>query len=119
MADVDYLVSSLSRHKLKPTAIVLNRAETEPPEAEKVLLTALDDGSLDAGSVPYQALRQLLLTMRHEHDSRARAANIACDRLQAITPAGTQVVRLPFVHRNDPTAIVLALADAWSEWGLA
>ncbi len=119
LADVEYLISNLTRHQLRTSAIVLNRAETEPPASERVLLEALDNGGLGIPSREHDALQKLLITMRTEHETRGEAASLACGRLQAIAPAGTQVARLPFVHRNDPRAIVLGLADAWEESGLA
>jgi anion-transporting ArsA/GET3 family ATPase len=119
MADVSYLTDNLSRHGFKPSAIVLNRAERDAPESEHVLRRALDDGGMDRlDGAQREVLRTLLTTLQNEHADRSEAAQKACDRLQAIAPAGTSIVRLPFVHRNEPRAIVVALADAWQQAGL-
>ena len=116
MADVGYLVTNLTRHQLRPSAVVLNRAEREPPACERVLLDALTNGSAPPIEEPLrQALRATLQTMQQEHSLRSEAARKAVDRLQALAPAGTDIVRLPFVHRNEPRAIVEALAEAWTQ----
>jgi anion-transporting ArsA/GET3 family ATPase len=119
MADVSYLSNNLSKHQLIPSAIVLNRAERDAPASERSLLEALKNGGgepLDGAK--REALRSILETLRSEHALRSEAARRACDRLQALAPAGTQIIRLPFVHRNEPRAIVEALADAWTEAAL-
>jgi anion-transporting ArsA/GET3 family ATPase len=118
MADVAYLVSNLARHQLRPSAIVLNRAELDAPDSEQLLLEALRRGPVGQLEEPlHSALRSTLETLREEHAQRSDAARKAAERLAAIAPAGTPVVRLPFVHRNEPRAIVEALALAWTESG--
>ncbi|MBI5533942.1 MAG: AAA family ATPase [Deltaproteobacteria bacterium] len=119
MADVSYLANNLSRHGLNPSAIVLNRAEQDAPESEQVLRRTLDNGGADRiDATMRDALRTMLQTLGAEHTERSEAARKACERLQAIAPAGTSIVRLPFVHRNEPRAIVVALADAWKAAGI-
>ncbi len=119
LADVQYLLANLAHHQLRPSAIVLNRAEELPPACEQHLLEALGDGfgsSLDGAR--RAALIRTLETMREEHTVRSAAARAAIDQLLKIAPPDTRVVRLPFVHRNEPRAIVTSLADAWTEAGI-
>lgn len=117
MADAAFLVHNLGRNGLTPSAIVLNRAESAPPLCEQRVLHAIDSGRIDAPEQQRTALRQTLITMHEEHMSRGDAAHRAIEALQAIAPQGTHVIRLPFVHRSEPSAIVLALANAWHESG--
>jgi anion-transporting ArsA/GET3 family ATPase len=119
MADVAYLVSNLTRHGLRPSAIVLNRAERDPPACERVVLDALSSEQVALPAPQRAALEKTLVAMRAEHVARAEAARRAADRLSELAPPGTSVVRLPFVHRSEPRAIVLELADAWAEAGMA
>ncbi|MFW5740272.1 MAG: hypothetical protein ACOC1F_07890, partial [Myxococcota bacterium] len=97
-------------------AIVLNRAESAPPMCEQRILQALNGGHAAAGRHG-DALIQTLSTMQQEHELRSTAAQRAIDNLQSIAPQGTDVIRLPFVHRSEPSAIVLALAQAWQQSG--
>jgi hypothetical protein len=118
MADAGYLVANLSRQGLRPSTVVLNRAESEPPACEQHVLEALERAA--TGVLPdnqHEALRTTLLRLREDHRLRGEAAQRAIDGLRRIAPAGTDVVRLPFVHRSEPRAIVLALADAWHDSG--
>ena len=117
MADAQFLVANLQKHGLQPSAIVLNRAESEPPPCEQRVLDALAQGRSNLPDHMSEPLRRALLTMHDEHASRAAAAQRATVELRRIAPNGTPIVRLPFVHRSDPRAIVLALADAWETEG--
>lgn len=117
MADAGFLVTNLQKHGLKPSAIVLNRAESEAPECESRVLEALVQGRIALPDPLLTALRQTLLAMRDEHAARSQAAQLATDGLERIAPNGTKLIRLPFVHRSEPRAIVMALADAWTQDG--
>jgi len=117
MADAEFLVRNLGQHGLQPSAIVLNRAESAPPRCEQRVLEIVNS---DVGGIPEphrEALVRTLSTMQEEHRLRGEAAHRAVEGLQAIAPAGTSVIRLPFVHRSEPSAIVLSLAEAWRESG--
>lgn len=113
MADAEFLVTNLYKHGLRPSAIVLNRAESEAPPCEARVLDALVQGRIPLPDSQREALHSALRTMQQEHASRSSAASRAADALRRFAPQGTTVIRLPFVHRSEPRAIVLALADAW------
>ncbi len=115
MADVAYLASNLTRQGLHPSAIVLNRAEMAPPDCERVLSEALRENRHNLSAPYYEAITRVLSTIRKDHHARGVAAQRASDQVEAVAPAGTRIYRLPYVHRSDPRAIVLALADAWDE----
>jgi hypothetical protein len=117
MADAAFLVENLGRNGLRASAIVLNRAESEPPLCEQRVLQSIVGGIPDVPEQHTEALRRTLETMQEEHRMRGDAAHRAIQGLQEIAPLGTQVIRLPFIHRSEPSAIVLALADAWHESG--
>jgi anion-transporting ArsA/GET3 family ATPase len=117
MADAAFLVENLGRNGLKASAIVLNRAESEPPLCEQRVLQSIASGIPDVPEQHTEALRRTLEAMQDEHRMRGDAAHRAIQGLQEIAPAGTHVIRLPFIHRSEPSAIVLALADAWHESG--
>ncbi len=119
MADAAFLVTNLRKHGLLPSAIVLNRAESDAPACELRVLEAVEQGRVALPDDRRTALRQTLLTMREEHAARGEAAQRATEGLQRIAPNGTRVIRLPFVHRSEPRAIVLTLADAWDRDGWA
>jgi hypothetical protein len=84
-----------------------------------VVLDALSSEQVALPAPQRAALEKTLVAMRAEHVARAEAARRAADRLSELAPPGTSVVRLPFVHRSEPRAIVLELADAWAEAGMA
>jgi len=115
LADAGFLVTHLQKQGLRPSAIVLNRAESDPPACETRVLRALDDGTLVLQDHLQSALRSTLIAMHDEHASRSEAARRAIEGLHRIAPPDTRVIRLPFVHRSEPRAIVLALADAWAD----
>ncbi|HNT00284.1 MAG TPA: ArsA-related P-loop ATPase [Polyangiaceae bacterium] len=117
MADAAFLVDNLGRNGLKPSAIVLNRAESEPPLCEQRVMQAISDALFDVPEQHLLALRNTLETMQNEHQLRGQAATRTMSALQDIAPAGTRVLRLPFIHRSEPSAIVIALADAWLATG--
>ena len=117
MADASFLVRHLSQHGLQPSAIVLNRAESEPPACEQRVFDSITNTPPNVPSEQRDALERTLRAMQDEHRLRGEAAYRAIEGLQAIAPRGTSVIRLPFVHRSEPSAIVLALADAWQESG--
>ena len=119
LADVSFLVTNLQRHHLRPGAIVLNRAEEDPPASEQLLLDALREGrASELDERRTIALVRCLEGMREEHAVRSAAARHAIEHLEKVAPLNTRIVRLPFVHRNEPRAIVAALADAWTEAGI-
>ncbi|MCL2824832.1 MAG: AAA family ATPase [Polyangiaceae bacterium] len=113
IADARYLVENLKRKGLRPTTIVLNRAESAPPACETRIIDALQSGNLQIAKDQANALLTVLRTMQAEHQSRGDAAHNAIDGLRAITPQGVRMARLPYVHQSEPSAIVIALADAW------
>ena len=118
MADASYLVHNLSKTGLRPTAVVLNRAETEAPSCEQHLLRALEADAHGLAEQRREALVQALNKMREEHRQRGAAAEAATMHLRTIAPGNTPIIRLPFVHRAEPQAIVTALADAWEQAAL-
>ncbi len=117
MADADFLVRNLGVHGLRPSSIVLNRAESAPPACEQRVLEAILNGGLDLPVAHKDALVQTLRTMAQEHRLRSQAAQQATEQLQRIAPPGTKVIRLPFIHRSEPSAIVQALSRIWFETG--
>jgi anion-transporting ArsA/GET3 family ATPase len=117
MADAVYLVDNLTKSGLRPSAIVLNRAESDAPPCEKRVLSRLSSEDLGLPEADRAALLATLETLGAEHRLRGEAAQHAIAGLQAIAPSGTEVIRLPFVHQSEPGAIVLALAAAWQRSG--
>ena len=115
IADAGYLVENLRRKGLGTAGIVLNRAESAPPSCELRVMQALESGALDDSKEHVAALRTTLEAMRVEHQARGEAAESAMKVLRGIAPSGVEITRLPFVHRSEPRAVVLALADAWGE----
>jgi len=115
IADITYLRGSLERRRLKPAAVVLNRAENEPPSCEKAVLAMLDAKSPGLSPEDEAVLRETLSGLASEHRARKAAADDAARVLEARMPRGTPIVRLPFVGPAQPQEIVLALADAWAE----
>jgi anion-transporting ArsA/GET3 family ATPase len=115
IADVAYLLSNLKRHALHPSAIVLNRAEQDAPECELTLLEALSKSAFGMNAGQHAALLGVLHTLASDHQARAIAAHRAAEELKGLVPDQTSLVRLPYVHRSEPSAIVLALADAWDQ----
>jgi anion-transporting ArsA/GET3 family ATPase len=113
IADIAYLSKSLARRKLRPTAIVLNRAEREPPACEAGVRALLDAGKVPEGDVA--VLKETLDQLSLEHRARAAAAAEATRELEIRLGRSTRVVRLPFVGPAQPSEIVLALADAWTD----
>jgi anion-transporting ArsA/GET3 family ATPase len=112
--DIAYLASSLERQKLRPTAVVLNRSEREPPACEREVRGLLDQGAPGLETAEQQVLRQTLEVLSAEHEARRSAADEAARQLARRLPRGTPVVRLPFVGPASPREIVLSLADEWS-----
>jgi anion-transporting ArsA/GET3 family ATPase len=111
--DVTYLVDSLERRKLRPTAVVLNRAEYEPPACEKGVISLLDGRPGLVTPADDQLLRETLRQLSAEHKAREAAADEASRILTARLPRRTPIIRLPFVGPAPPNEIVLALADEW------
>lgn len=119
IADIGYLVRSLERRKLRPTAVVLNRAEREPPPCEQAVLGLLDQRLPSVLPADEAVLRETLEDLRREHALRHASADDAVRALEPRLPRGTPILRLPFVGPAQPNEIVLALADAWAEHPLA
>jgi anion-transporting ArsA/GET3 family ATPase len=113
--DIVYLSQSLERQKLRPTAVVLNRAEREPPPCEREVSSLLDASPTLLLPPEQQVLRQTLEVLAAEHAARKSAADEASRQLVKRVPRGTPVVRLPFVGPASPRDIVLSLADEWSK----
>lgn len=113
--DIAYLAQSLERQKLRPTAVVLNRAEREPPACEQQVRSLLDAGGGQLPPSEQQILRQTLEVLAAEHAARKSAADEASKQLARRVPRGTPVLRLPFVGPASPRDIVLALADEWGK----
>ncbi|MFO0660797.1 MAG: ArsA family ATPase [Polyangiaceae bacterium] len=118
ISDVQYLVASLDRRKLKPTAVVLNRAESEPPACERQVAELLDTHKGIVSAADETAIRAALAALASEHRVRAVAADEAVRALTSRIPRGTPIIRLPFVGPAMPNEIVLALADEWAESSL-
>ena len=113
IADIAYLSKSLARRRLRPTAIVLNRAEREPPACEAAVRALLDAGTVREAD--RDVLKETLDQLASEHRARAYAAAEATRELEVRLGRSTRVIRLPFVGPAQPNEIVLALADAWAE----
>jgi anion-transporting ArsA/GET3 family ATPase len=113
--DVAYLQQSLERRKLRPTAVILNRAEREAPACERGVLSLLDQGPRLITEADERVLRETLTAMSAEHRARQTAADEVGKTLLKRLPRGTPIVRLPFVGPASPSEIVLALADAWAD----
>lgn len=113
--DIAYLAQSLERHKLRPTAVVLNRAEREPPACEQQVQKLLESSPPLVTDDDTRVLRQTLEALHAEHAARKVAADEASKTLARRIPRGTPVVRLPFVGPASPRDIVLALADEWGK----
>ena len=113
IADIAHLSRSLARRKLAPTAIVLNRAEREPPACEAGVRALLDRGKVEVADEAI--LRETLDQLAAEHRARKTAAGEAVLDLETRLGKGTRILRLPFVGPAQPNEIVLALADAWAE----
>lgn len=113
--DISYLMTSLEKRKLKPTAVVLNRSEHEPPACERGVasLLAQRPGLIDTADE--QLLRQTLQQLGAEHSARESAADVAARTLVSRLPRSTPIVRLPFVGPAPPSQIVLTLADEWAK----
>ncbi len=112
--DVAYLAGSLERQKLRPTAIVLNRSEREPPPYEREVRALLDGNPNLVTTADQQILRQTLDVLAAEHAARKTAADEATRQLGKRLPRGIPVVRLPFVGPASPRDIVVSLADEWA-----
>lgn len=113
--DIAYLAQSLERHHLKPTAVVLNRAEREPPACEQQVLTLLGNKPPLVSDDDTRVLKLTLDTLHAEHTARKSAADEAAKTLAKRIPRSTPIIRLPFVGPASPSAIVLALADEWAK----
>ncbi len=117
VADVLHLAGALGRRKLHPTAIVLNRAESDVPPHERRLTERLIREPELLGAEGHEALTRTLAELAEEHRARSRAALVA-ERAFAIGSPRTKILRLPYVGPRPPRDIVLALADAWEFAGL-
>ena len=117
LADARYLASNLRRIDLRPSSIVLNRAECSAPPCESRIRLAIESGFDFVGrGVPSDhigALLQTLKTMEIEHQARSDAARSALHTLESLCPSNVRITRLPFVYRSEPAAIVRAISDAW------
>lgn len=112
--DIAYLAQSLERHKLRPTAVVLNRAEREAPACELQVQKLLASSPPLVSDDDTKLLRQTLDALHAEHVARKTAADEASKTLVRRVPK-TPIVRLPFVGPASPRDIVLALADEWGK----
>ena len=112
--DIAYLAQSLESRQLRPTAVVLNRSEREPPACEQQVQTLLDQPTKLVSPADDQLLRQTLDALRAEHAARKAAADDAAKTIARRLPRGTPVLRLPYVGPASPRDIVLALADEWA-----
>lgn len=119
ISDVLYLVGSLDRRNMRPTAVVLNRAEGEPPACERAVGRLLDEHRGIVSAADESVLRSTLNSLAGEHKMRANAADEATRTLKTKLPRGTPVIRLPFVGPAMPNEIVVSLADAWKDVPLA
>ncbi|MCS6899002.1 MAG: ArsA-related P-loop ATPase [Myxococcales bacterium] len=117
--DIIYLAGSLERQKLRPTAIVLNRSEQEPPAYAREVQALLDKDPSLLSEREQQILRQTLEVLASEHAARKAAADEATHQIGKRLPRGVPVVRLPFVGPASPRDIVMSLADEWSRIKLA
>jgi anion-transporting ArsA/GET3 family ATPase len=113
--DIAYLAGSLERQKLRPTAIVLNRAEREPPPCEREVRELLDENPSLVTTADQQILRQTLDVLAAEHAARKTAADEATRQISKRLSRGIPVVRLPFVGPASPRDIVVSLADEWAK----
>jgi anion-transporting ArsA/GET3 family ATPase len=113
--DIAYLAGSLERQKLRPTAIVLNRSEREPPPCEREVRALLDGNPNLVTVADQQILRQTLDVLAAEHAARKAAADEATRQISKRLPRGIPVVRLPFVGPASPRDIVVSLADEWAK----
>lgn len=113
LADIEYLLGALDRRKLRPSAVVLNRAEREASPAVSGTTALLASHPGIVSSDDEARIRQALTGLESEHRARAIAADDAERRLLSRLPRGTPLVRLPYVGPRPPQDIVRVLADAW------
>lgn len=98
-ADVRFLSRRLKRLGQRPTALVLNRADAEPPGWL---------GELDAQGAPPE-LQAALQAVQAEFATRVRAGDHLALTLKGDLP-GVPSVRLPTLEARDPSRIVRQLA---------
>jgi anion-transporting ArsA/GET3 family ATPase len=113
VSDVAFLLGALERRKVRPAAVVLNRAERGASPVERDVRALLDAHPGLVAPADEAALRAALEALALEHRARSAAADAAARALAARSPRGVPLVRLPFVGPASPPEIVLGLADAW------
>ncbi|MBW2453768.1 MAG: AAA family ATPase [Deltaproteobacteria bacterium] len=102
-ADAQFLIAELAKLEIRTTALVLNSALSPGHDFRDILGDAPDTTA---------AMHEVLQSLDHEWEGRARSVQAISDALAQSHPALPQL-RLPHVERADPRGIVEALALAF------